>query len=46
MKGGVFLRCGLADRRDGFRRYPPLPVVECPGFEPEPPPDADDANIG
>ena len=32
-KGSVFLRCGLADEREDLRRYPPLPVLECVGFE-------------
>jgi hypothetical protein len=29
----VFWRCRRADTDPGFRRYPPLPVKECPGFE-------------
>lgn len=28
----VFLRCGLADTDPGFLRYPPLPVLSCPGY--------------
>ena len=32
-KGSSYLRCGLADEREGFRRYPALPVLECRGFE-------------
>ena len=28
----VFVRCGLADSDPGFLRYPPLPVVACPGY--------------
>lgn len=32
-RGSVFVLCGLA-REDGrFSRYPPQPVVSCPGFE-------------
>ena len=34
MNGSVFYLCELAlvDRR--FRKYPPLPVIKCEGFEP------------
>ena len=32
-KDTEFWRCGLADRDERFLRYPPLPVVVCPGFE-------------
>jgi hypothetical protein len=28
----VFVRCGLADRDPRFLKYPPLPVVACPGW--------------
>lgn len=28
----VFLRCTLADVDPRFLRYPPLPVVACPGW--------------
>lgn len=28
----VFVRCGLADTDPAFPRYPPLPVVACPGW--------------
>lgn len=35
-RGSVFLRCGRADEDPRFPRYPPLPVRECAGFEPEP----------
>ena len=31
----VFVRCGLADADPAFPRYPPLPVVGCPGWRPE-----------
>ena len=44
-KGSVFLRCGLADERPDFPRYPPLPVIECTGFETAAPPDAGDGDI-
>jgi len=28
----VFVRCGLADSDPAFARYPPLPVLLCPGY--------------
>ncbi|MGI9431567.1 MAG: hypothetical protein ACR2PQ_05100 [Myxococcota bacterium] len=31
-KGSTFLRCGLADERADFQRYPPLPVLACRGY--------------
>jgi hypothetical protein len=33
-RGSTFWRCGRADSDERFRRYPPLPVRECPGHEP------------
>lgn len=33
-RGSVFWRCGLSDTDPRFRKYPPLPVTRCPGFEP------------
>ena len=30
----VFVRCGLADTDPAFPRYPPLPVIACPGYTP------------
>jgi len=32
-RGSVFYRCGRADDDERFRRYPPIPVSACPGFE-------------
>lgn len=29
----VFVRCGLADSDPRFLKYPPLPVVACPGYQ-------------
>jgi hypothetical protein len=29
-----FLRCARSDSEPGFPRYPLLPVLACPGFEP------------
>jgi hypothetical protein len=34
-RGSRFYRCRLADVDPAFRRYPPLPVISCPGFAPE-----------
>jgi hypothetical protein len=28
----VFVRCGLADTDPAFLRYPPIPVLACPGY--------------
>ncbi len=36
-KGSAFWRCALADDDPGFMKYPPLPVVHCPGFAPPTP---------
>ena len=33
-RGAVFWRCRRAEHDARFRRYPPLPVRECAGFEP------------
>jgi hypothetical protein len=30
----TFVRCGLADVDAGFPRYPPLPMLACPGYRP------------
>jgi hypothetical protein len=32
-KGSVFVMCGRAKTEPRFPRYPPQPVVGCPGFE-------------
>jgi hypothetical protein len=34
-KEHTFWRCQRADSEPSFRRYPPLPVSECAGFEPD-----------
>ena len=31
-RGARFVLCGLAAVDPRFRRYPPLPVLACPGF--------------
>lgn len=31
-RGGRFWRCLRADTNGRYLRYPPLPVVDCPGF--------------
>ncbi|MEM7481885.1 MAG: hypothetical protein AAF481_11985 [Acidobacteriota bacterium] len=42
-KRSAFARCGRSDFDDRFRRYPPLPVYRCAGFEQAaaPPPQGD-----
>lgn len=39
-RGTAFLRCERSKDDPRFPKYPPLPVVRCPGFEaaPAPPP--------
>ena len=32
-RGSVFYRCKRADGDPNFVRYPPLPVLSCPGYE-------------
>jgi hypothetical protein len=32
-KGSSFLRCGRSDTDSRFRKYPPLPMLSCAGFE-------------
>jgi len=32
-RGSTFFRCGRADTDARFVRYPPLPVLTCPGYE-------------
>ena len=32
-RGSLFLLCGRAAREPVYPRYPPQPVVACPGFE-------------
>ncbi len=33
-RGSTFFRCGRADADPSFPRYPPLPVLQCRGYEP------------
>lgn len=35
-KGSVFWMCERSFADPRYRKYPPLPVLQCPGFEPEP----------
>ena len=35
-RGALFFRCARADEDGSFVRYPPLPVLECVGHEPDP----------
>lgn len=37
-RGSVFLLCGRAADDARFARYPPLPVLRCPGHEAGSPP--------
>lgn len=32
-RGSTFLRCGLQRSDPRFPKYPPQPVLSCPGFE-------------
>lgn len=41
-RGSVFLLCGRAADDARFNRYPPLPVLRCPGHESGPPDGAAD----
>ena len=42
-RGAVFLLCQRARDDPRYARYPPLPVLRCPGHEPAPrPTDASD----
>ena len=34
-RGSQFVRCGLSDSDARFRKYPPLPVQVCDGFDEE-----------
>ena len=36
-RGSTFWRCAAADTDPRLLRYPPLPVLRCPGFEPRTP---------
>jgi hypothetical protein len=33
-RGSVFSLCERSRHEEAFPRYPPLPVLRCPGFEP------------
>jgi hypothetical protein len=33
-RGSVFWLCRLAERDPAFAKYPRLPVLRCPGYEP------------
>jgi hypothetical protein len=39
-RGSTFLRCGLSDMDPAYRRYPPIPVIECAGYDPSVPRDS------
>jgi hypothetical protein len=36
-KGSVFILCELSKTDTGFAKYPRLPVLACPGYEPPEP---------
>lgn len=36
-RGSSFLLCARSRTDRGYPKYPRLPVLECPGFEPRPP---------
>ncbi len=38
-RGSVFRLCERSATDPAYPRYPALPVLDCPGFEPVPPPD-------
>jgi hypothetical protein len=35
-RGSIFSLCTLSETDPAFRRYPMLPVLRCPGYQPEP----------
>jgi len=41
-RGSTFFLCGLAETDRRFPKYPPLPVLRCPGFEAAIPPASDE----
>lgn len=45
-RGSTFFRCSLADSDARFVRYPPLPVLECEGFEANPEGDKGEQGTG
>jgi hypothetical protein len=40
-RGSRFHLCERGLTEPGFAKYPPLPVVRCPGYEPRRPPEPD-----
>ncbi len=36
-KGSLFVLCDFAKIDSRFPKYPPLPVLHCPAFQPRPP---------
>jgi hypothetical protein len=41
-RGSTFLRCGLSDTEPAYRRYPPIPVTLCAGYDPRAAQDSSD----
>jgi len=35
--GSTFYRCSLSETDPRFRKYPPLPVIQCAGYQPKTP---------
>jgi len=35
-RGSVFYLCSRAEQDPRLRRYPPIPVLRCPAFQPDP----------
>ncbi|BBM86990.1 hypothetical protein UABAM_05392 [Candidatus Uabimicrobium amorphum] len=35
-RGSTFYLCLLSQSDERFRKYPQLPMVECPGYQPQP----------
>jgi hypothetical protein len=44
-RGSVFSLCERSRTDPAFPRYPRLPVLSCPGFEPEPAPPGQPADV-
>lgn len=33
-RGSVFLMCELSKTDERFSKYPPVPIIQCPGYRP------------
>ena len=45
-RGSTFWRCERSDSDPRFSRYPRLPVLACPGYQPESAADESSADLG